>query len=226
MADPIDDQVNFIIDDIDAAIEGKYPYKLRDILERPADFRDRSSILPEIDRMKGDVDAYFKSKRAELSDMTDVYKKEAAKASSIAQAVGELVKNAARDEKKPLIRPITFVRKDEDDEIIFIDRAEESLPKALAALAADALFVADLSMEVDGFKVGRWVFPGSNGKNRGVFVAFPVNPSGAIDITRDQLELALDAVKDEITRQLTIEGKRPVSNVPATPPGKGAQSKK
>ena len=93
MADPVEDQINFMIDDIDARIAGKYPFKLRDMLEHPADFKDRQNILADVDRMKDDVSGYFKSRLEEVADLTDAYRKDAAKASNAAKGIADFVKS-------------------------------------------------------------------------------------------------------------------------------------
>lgn len=219
MADPLEDQINLIIDDIDAGMAGKYPFKLRDILEHPLDFKDRQYILAEVDKMKADADAYFQRRKAELAPITASYAKDASKASNVSQALADEVKSAAKDAKKAVVKPLTYAHDDDSDEILFVDKVDDALPKVLDALAEDALFVVDLTLEIDNFKAGRWLFPGSSGKNRGIFVSFPINPSGALDIAREQMGLALDAVKSEIVAQLSIEGKAPV-NPPATPAGR------
>lgn len=219
MADPIEEQVNLIIDEIDASIEGKYPYRLRDLFEHPLDFKDRQYILVEIDKLKADVSAYFERRRAEVAEATKAYAKEAAKAGNVAKGIDDAVKAAAKSSKKQVIAPLAFARNEDNDDILFVDRMDDALPGIISALAADSLFIADVSIEVENAKAGRWVFPSSAGKNRCVFVSFPVNPAGALDIARDQMTLALDAVKGEIVAQLAGEGKRLpyVSAAPSTP---------
>jgi hypothetical protein len=224
MADPVEEQLNFMIDDIDASIAGKYPFRLRDILEHPLDYKDRATIVVEIEKMKGDVIAYFDARKEEVGEGVKAYMREAGKASRLAERVGDAVKDAAKAAKKAYISPLAYARKDGDDEIIFIDEFdEEALPKVIEAFTKDCMFVTDVSLELDGMKVGRWLFPNASGaKNRGLFVSFPVNPAGALDIARDQMVLALEAVKTEVLSQLSLEGK-PLPFAPkaaAAPPQK------
>jgi len=208
MADPVEDQINFIIDEIDASMAGKYPFKLRDILEHPLDYKERPTIITELERMKEDVSDYFNKRKDEVADQAKLYMEEAAKASKVAERVEEAIEASAKAEKKGVVKPLTFARNEDQDEILFIDRYDDAtLSKAIDALVEHSLFVVDQSLEIDNFKVGRWVFPESGGKNRALFVSFPINPAGALEIAKDQMVLALDAVKSEVMTQLSIEGK-------------------
>ena len=200
MADPVDEQVNFIVNDIDSEIAAKHPFSLRDILERPQDFSDRATIQTDIDSMKDDISAYFGRKKEQVADEAKAYAKDASKASKAAESIADAIKSAAKSAKKSVITPLAYARDEERDEILFVDAFDEaSLPGAVSALVNDALFVVNTSLEIDGYTVGRWLFPSSNtNRNRALYVSFPVNPAGALDIARDQMLMALDAVKDEI----------------------------
>jgi len=230
MVDPVEEQINFIIDEIDATISGKYPFKLRDIYEHPLDYKERPTLMAEIEKLKGDVADYFSKRKEEVSDATKLYMDEATKASKVADKIDEEISTAAKSAKKAVIKPLTFTRKEDEDEIIFVDTYDDaSYSKAIDALVGSALFVVDSSLEIDNFKVGRWVFPDASGKNRAIFVSFPINPSGALDIARDQMVMALDAVKSEILIQLSVEGKPlPMMPKPAAsaPVGRAAPTAK
>jgi len=237
MVDPVEEQINLIIDEIDATIAGKYPFRLRDMLEHPLDYKDRPTILIEIEKLKADVADYFAKRKEEVADATRAYMEEAAKASRVAERFQDAIESAAKSAKKPIVSPLVFARKEDEDEILFVEDYDENVyPKVIEALVSNCLFVVNASIMIDGFKVGRWVFPDSSGKNRAIFVSFPINPAGALDIARDQMILALDAVKTEIMTQLSLEGKPlPLAPKPTVPtparefeakPAKPASNKK
>lgn len=199
MADPVEEQVNIIIDDIDRDIAGKHPFTLRDILERPGDFRETPDVSGEIDKLKGDIAGYFGKRKEELADAMKTYQKDAAKASKVADQIADAIKAAAKTAKKSVIAPLAFARNEDKDEVLFIDNFEDSYAGAISALVSDSLFVVDASLDVDGCMVGRWVFPSATTiRNRALFVSFPVNPGAAIDVARDQMLMALDAIKLEV----------------------------
>lgn len=224
MVDPVEEQINFMIDEIDAMVTGKYPFKLRDILEHPLDYKERPTIFAELEKLKMDVTEYFERRKADLADGTRLYMEDAAKASNVAKRMEEDIVSAAKTAKKPVVKPLTFARKDEEDEILFVEKYEDSYAKVIQALVDNCLFVVDSCIQLDGFKVGRWVFPDSSGKNRAIFISFPINPAGAFDIARDQMLLALDAVKSEVMTQLSLEGKPlPIAPKPIAPAGKAEE---
>jgi|GEM_PF-2022973 len=228
MVDPVEEQINLMIDGVDAAIAGKYPFTLRDLIEHPLDYRDRPTILVEIENLKADIADYFAKRKMGVTEVMSTYMKDAAKAEEVAKQFEKVINSAAKSAKKPIVSPIVFVRKEDEDEILFVNKFDEDTsPKLIDALVSNCLFVVDASMEVDGFKVGRWVFPDPSGKNRAIYVSFPINPAGALDIARDQMLLALDVIKSEIMNQLALEGRpMPISPAPAAPvPAKGAESK-
>jgi len=193
----LQEQMDLIIDDIDDSITGKYVFTLRDLLENPDDYADTPDIGKEIDRLKVDINLYFESKRTEASDQVSKYQDDALKATRLADKIASVVKDKAKSIKKPFITPLFFVRKEDEDEVIFVNNYDTSYEALLDELIKGSMFVADISMPVENFKVGRWVFAGEC-KNRGLFVFFPVNPIGVLDIAKDQISMALDGLKIEL----------------------------
>jgi len=193
----LQEQMDLIIDDIDDSIAGKYVFTLRDLLENPDDYADTPDIGKEIDRLKVDVNLYFEKKRAEAADQVSKYKDDALKATRLADKVGGAVKDKAKSIKKPFVTPLFFVRKEDEDEVLFIDNYDTSYEALLDEMIKGSMFVVDASLVIENFKVGRWIFAGEN-KNRGLFVFFPVNPLGVLDIAKDQMTMALDGLKIEL----------------------------
>jgi len=210
MVDPVEEQIDFMIDEIDNFISGRYAFKFRDILEHPLDFKDRPAIMVELEKMKDDITAFFDGRKAMLGDAVKNFERDATVASKLADEFSEIVKGEAKSNKKSIIHPLTYARREDQDEIIFVEKMEDSYEGAIEALVKNSLFVVDSTVDIDGFKVGRWLFPDASGKNRALFVSFPINPAGAMDIARDQMLVAVDAVKTEISSQnLLEEGTRP-----------------
>ncbi|MCX6776909.1 MAG: hypothetical protein NTY73_03000 [Candidatus Micrarchaeota archaeon] len=193
----LQEQMDLIIDDIDDSIAGKYVFTLRDLLENPDDYADTPDIGKEIDRLKVDVNLYFEKKRAEAADQVSKYKDDALKATRLADKVGGAVKDKAKIIKKPFVTPLFFVRKEDEDEVLFIDNYDTSYEALLDEMIKGSMFVVDASLVIENFKVGRWIFVGEN-KNRGLYVFFPVNPIGVLDIAKDQMTMALDGLKIEL----------------------------
>lgn len=201
MVDPVEEQVDFIIDEIDAYIAGRYPYKFRDILEHPLDYKDRPAIMVELDRMKGDLTAYFDARKAEAADAVKIYQKDAAASTKVADQLEDVVVSKAKSHKKPVVKPLVYTRREDEDEIFFVEKYDDSYANLIDALLDTALMVVDVSLDIEGYKVGRWVFPDAN-KNRAIYVSFPINPAGALEIAKDQMLVAIDAVKAEIASQV------------------------
>jgi len=193
----LQEQMDLIIDDIDGSIAGKYVFTLRDLLENPDDYADTPDIGKEIDRLKIDVNRYFENKRTEVADQVSKYKDDALKATRLADKIGGAVKDKAKSIKKPFVTPLFFVRKEDEDEVLFIDNYDTSHEALLDEMIKGSMFVVDTSLLVENFKVGRWIFVGEN-KNRGLYVFFPVNPIGVLDIAKDQMTMALDGLKIEL----------------------------
>lgn len=193
----LQEQMDLIIDDIDDSIAGKYVFTLRDLLENPDDYADTPDIGKEIDRLKVDVNLYFEKKRTEVADQVSKYKDDALKATRLADKIGGAVKDKAKSIKKPFVVPLFFARKEDEDEVIFIDNYDTSYEALLDEMIKGSMFVVDTSLLVENFKVGRWIFVGEN-KNRGLFVFFPVNPLGVLDIAKDQMTMALDGLKIQL----------------------------
>ncbi len=203
MVDPVEEQVDFMIDEIDNYIAGKYAFKFRDILEHPLDYKDRPTIMLELDKMKDDISSYFDARKLEAAEATKIYQRDAAAATKLAKQVGDVIEDRAKAKKKAVVRPLVFTRREDEDEIFFIDKYEESYAKLVDALLETAMMVVDISLDVEGFTVGRWVFPDAT-KNRAIYVTFPINPAGALEIAKDQMLVAVDAVKAEVQAQLAI----------------------
>jgi len=207
MVDPVEEQVDFMIDEIDAYISGKYAFKFRDILEHPLDYKDRPTVMVELDKMKNDITAYFDARKTEVVDAVKVYQRDAAASSKVAKQIADVVEAKAKSHKKAIIKPMVFTRREDEDEIFFVEKFDDSYERLVDALLDTALMVVDTSLEIEGYMVGRWVFPDAN-KNRAIYVSFPINPAGALEIAKDQMLVALDAVKAELQVQLAVGAAR------------------
>lgn len=188
------EQLDLMIDDIDRSIAGKYVFTLRDLLENPDDYAETPDVDKEIDKLKDDVDKYFDDMISGASEQVNKYKDDAMKSTRLAEKFEGVLKDKVKNAKKPLVSPFYFVRKEEDDEVIFIDNYDTAYESLLEELLKSTMFVVNASIEVDTFRMGRWVFVGEN-KNRGISIYFPVNPVGVLEMAKEQLATALDGVK-------------------------------
>lgn len=191
------DQLDMIIDDIDNTISGKYVFTLRDLLENPDDYSDVPEIGKEIEKLKKDIESYFETKKAEAAEQLSKYREDALKATRLAEKLEMVVKEKAGNQKRPYVTPLFFVRKEDEDEILFVDNYDASYEALIDELAKRSMFVVNSSMPIESYKVGRWVFVGEN-KNRALYVFFPVNPVGLYDVAKDQLLIALDGIKMDL----------------------------
>jgi len=190
----VQEQLDLIIDDIDNSLTGKYIFTLRDLLENPTDYADTPDIGKEIDKLKTDITSYFDSKKAEASEQITKYNEDALKATRLAEKLEMVVKEKAKGMKKPFITPVFFVRREDQDEIIFVDKYDTSYEALIDELTKASVFVVDSSVPIETFRVGRWIFTGES-KNRCLYIFFPVNPIGMFDVAKDQILLALDGIK-------------------------------
>ncbi len=191
------EQLDLIIDDIDRSLAGKYVFTLRDLLENPGDYSETQDVGKEIDKLKKDVSAYFDDIIAGASEQVAKYKDDAMKATRLAEKFEGVLKDKAKSAKKPFVTPFYFVRKEEDDETIFIDTYDTSYEAVVDELLKSSMFIINTSLPVDTFRMGRWVFVGEN-KNRGISVFFPTNPVGVLEMAKDQLSTALEGVKIDL----------------------------
>ena len=205
MVDPVEEQIDFMIDEIDAFIAGKYPFRFRDVLEHPVDYKNQPTIMVDLEKLKDDISKYFEGRKSMLGDAVKAFQKEAVGATKLANTISTIVDDKAKANKKAVISPLTYARREDQDEIVFIDEMEDAYEGVVDALVKNSLFVVDSTVEIDDYKAGRWIFPDSSGKTRAIYVSFPINPAGAMDIARDQMLVAVDAAKNEISTQLALE---------------------
>jgi hypothetical protein len=198
------EQLDLIIDDIDRSIGGKYVFTLRDLLENPDDYSETQDVGKEVDKLKADVNAYFDNMIAGASEQLTQYKDDAMKATRLAEKFEGILKDKAKNAKKPFVNPFFFVRNEDDDETIFIDSYDTSYEALVDELLKSTIFVVNTSILTDTFKMGRWVFVGES-KNRGISIFFPANPVGVLEMARDQLATALDGVKIQLESAPAVE---------------------
>lgn len=206
MVDPVEEQIDFMVDEIDAFIAGKYPFRFRDVLEHPMDLKDQPTVMVDIEKMKEDIGKYFEGKKSLLGTAIKSFEKEAVGATRIANSIESIVMEKAKAGKKAVIHPLTYARREDQDEIIFLDKMDDAYEGVVEALVKNSLFVVDATIKIDDYKAGRWIFPDSSGKTRAIFISFPINPASAMDIARDQMLITLDAAKNEMAMQLSLEG--------------------
>jgi hypothetical protein len=189
---PWDEDTEEFVSDLDDIISKKYGMTLRNLLLNPSKYTVRPGAAATIADAKQDVHAYFDSLLEGLKDEQSKLQSEMELADSQYAAVDSVITEKAAAARVPYIRPMYVSRQREGEEVVLIERYDESLEPFVGKLVNASNYVADVSATYKTYRLGSWLFSGA--KNHVLTINPPASPVLAIESSRDTINGLLDAI--------------------------------
>ncbi len=189
---PWDEDTDGFISDLDDIVSKKYGMTLRSLLLNSAKYTGRLDAGATIDGAKEEVRTYFDSLLEGLKDEQAKLHSELEIANSQYISVDSAVTDKAAAARIPYIKPMYVSRQRESEEVVFIERYDESLEPFVGKLVAASNYVADVSAVYKTYRLGSWLFSGA--KNHVLTINPPTSPILMIESSRDTVNDMLDAL--------------------------------
>ncbi|MGC8537883.1 MAG: hypothetical protein ACP5MZ_02770 [Candidatus Micrarchaeia archaeon] len=191
MADLWSDYTDFVIDNIDKSIGKKYKMSLRDLLTDPESFSSDPNIQNTIKSMADDVNAYIDQALSKMSAQKQELDDNLTRADSVTKQLAQSISMQAKQNRVPLIVPVSIDRDDTKEEVISVDSAGSDILALIEKLSANSTMIADFTTQYDNSLIGNWFFSGP--KNYTINVYLPDSDVISIQSSRDELLALLDA---------------------------------
>lgn len=191
MAELWSDYADEIISSVDSAMSAKYgKVSIRKFLTNPGKYAGSPDMASNAQNMKNDVNAYLDTMLGELSSESKTLSDNLIKAESITTQLSQNISMQAKQNRLPLIKPITLDRDTTTDEIIYIDNVDSGVIALVEKLAAESVYIADSTTVYKDHKLGTWVFGGS--KTYVVRAYLPQSEVILVENAKDELNYLFD----------------------------------
>ena len=157
---PWDDQTDQFISAIDAGLKDPKGQGLRDILTNPEKYPMNKEMLKQLDGMKDKVNAFFDAVMDGLKDDSAMLKARLESNDLLYRRIDDTIRSKAAAAKVPYVRPMLVEVGQDMREEITIEEYDEKLEGLIGKLVGGASYVADLSADYMGHKLGSWLFSG------------------------------------------------------------------
>jgi hypothetical protein len=189
---PWDEQTEGFISDLEPTISEKYNISLRSLLLNPDKYIDKKDLSTTIDGIISESEAYFSSLMDDLKDEQTKLTSEMESADSQYREVDSVITNKAAAARVPYIKPLFLSRDPDKEELILVDKYEETYEALLGKLVNAANYVADVSALYKNYRLGSWLFSGQ--KNYVFTINPPTSPILIIENGRDQIDEMLNDI--------------------------------
>lgn len=191
MADLWSDYTDFVIDGMDNSIGKKYKMSIRDFLTDPESFGSDPNIQNTIKGMADDVNAYIDQALSKMTAQKQELDGNLTRADSVTKQLAQSISMQAKQNRIPMIVPVSVDRDDTKEEAISVDAAGSDILALIEKLAAASAFIADFTTQYDNSLIGNWFFSGQ--KNYTINVYLPDNDVISLESSRSELLALLDA---------------------------------
>ncbi|HUC38880.1 MAG TPA: hypothetical protein VL944_01995 [Candidatus Acidoferrum sp.] len=192
MADLWSDYTDALIKDIDQRIGNKYKLSVRDLLSNLDRYSSQPNISATISNLKEEsnkyIDGLLDGMKPQAKEMDDSM----AKASEITRQLAQNISMQAKQNNKPVIKPVELTRNRDMEEIIQVDNVNDQLLKLAERLVEQSNFVADFTFAYKNYNVGSWLFS-TNSKDYTINVFLPSNSALDLEVGRQELNDLFDS---------------------------------
>ena len=197
MTDLWSDYTDFVIDNIDNTIGKKYKMSFRDFLTDPQSFSSDPNIQNTIKSMADDVNEYIDQALSKMTAQKQELDANLTRADSVTKQLAQSISMQAKQNRVPLIVPISVDRDDTKEEVISVSSADSSVLALIEKLASASSFIADFTTQYDNSMIGNWFFSGQ--KNYTINIYLPDSDVISFQDSRAELLALLDAASSLIS---------------------------
>lgn len=189
---PWDDETDMFVSDLADKISDKYSINLRSLLMSPDKYLDRKGMADTAKQIRDEIDSYFSDLMKGMEGETQKLQTELESATSQYKQVDSVISGKAAVARIPYVRPMFVSRDTAKEELVVVEKYEESFDALIGRLVNISSYVADISSPYKDFKIGSWLFSGA--KNYVFSINPPVSPVLAMENSKDIIESILDDI--------------------------------
>ncbi len=186
MADLWSDFTDFVITNIDKKLGNKYKVSLRNLLSNPSKYSAQQDIQTVIKSMSQDVDLYVDDAVSEMPDEAKRLDDALSKADAVTKQLASTVSMYSKQNKVPLIKPVSINRDLTAEETVSVDSANADVLSLVQKLIGSATLIADFSYKYRDAMIGSWFFGGQ--KNYTITVYMPDNDVALLESSRNEIK--------------------------------------
>lgn len=190
MAELWSDFTDFVITNVDKKMGNKYKVSLRNLLSNPSKYASQADIQTVIKNMTQDVDSYVDQSVDAMPDESKKLDDALKKADSVTKQLSSTISMQCKQNKVPLVKPVSVDRDRTKEEAIFIDSAGSDVVSLAQKLIEISNLIADFSYQYRDAWIGSWLFSGK--KNYTLNVYMPDNDVALLEASRNEITALLN----------------------------------
>jgi hypothetical protein len=176
---PWDAQTDSFVSDLNSVLSKKYSVNFRAMLMNPGAYAGKKDAQAAVDKLRGDVDAYF-------SKLLDGLKEEQGKLSTALEKstaqykqVDLMIMSKSSALRVPYVKPLFINRNPDNEETIVLEQYDSDMDSFIGKLVSISSYVANISASYKQYYLGSWLFSGA--KNYIVTMNPPLSPVLAVE---------------------------------------------
>ncbi len=187
---PWDDSTDVFVRDMESDINDKYKVSLRELLSDPRKYQDLVGVSDIVEKIRGDVEAYFEDLLGGLQAEEEEFTKQLESADALHTQAGQAISSKSGIGRIPFVKPAAFDVGDQPVETVYVDNYDGQTDMLVTKLINGANYILDLSTSYRKYAIGNWFFSGS--KNCLLSVQMPDSRILTVENSRDTIMAALD----------------------------------
>jgi transcription termination factor NusB len=176
---PWDAQTDSFVSDLNSVLSKKYNVNFKAMLANPNAYVGKKDAQAAVDKLRGDVDAYFSKLLDSLKDEQDKLYAALEKTTAQYKQVDSIVASKSSTLRVPYVRPLFINRNPDNEETIVLAQYDSDMDSFIGKLVSISSYVANISASYKQYYLGSWLFSGA--KNYIVTMNPPLSPVLAVE---------------------------------------------
>jgi hypothetical protein len=189
MADLWSDYTDMLITQFDTGAGKGQKISARDFLSDPLRYASQDGIGGLVDNMHEDLNDFIDNNIQAIGALKTQFEASLQKCDTATAQISQTIASRAKTGKVPVIRPVSVERNTPEEAISIIDSSPE-VNAMIDKFLAGSNLIADFTKDIDGKKVGSWLFSGA--KNYLVNVYLPYNEYKSLKDSKAEINTLFD----------------------------------
>ncbi len=176
---PWDAQTDSFVSDLNSVLSKKYGVNFRAMLMNPGAYAGKKDAQASVDKLRGDVDAYFSKLLDGLKEEQGKLAAALEKSTAQYKQVDSMIVSKSSSLRVPYVKPLFINRNPDNEETIVLEQYDSDMDSFIGKLVSISSYVANISASYKQYYLGSWLFSGA--KNYIVTMNPPLSPVLAVE---------------------------------------------